>query len=310
VRPLPVQAPAQLVNLSAPGPKPGSTSCGQAGSCEDVFSHPMFRDLEREATSFSGIAAHRAFSTNLSFQGQTLNGGGLLVSGSYFSTLGLTPALGRLLGPADDQIAGQSPVVVLSHTYWINRFGGEASVLNKTLITNGQSLTIVGVAPPGFNGTTLGSEPEVYVPITMRPQMESGRDDLDNRRSYWAYAFGRLAPGSTLETASTEINARYRTIVTEVEAPLQTGMSDATMQRFKEKPLVLTEGLRGQSSVHQEAGEPLTLLFIVTGVVLLIACANIANLLLARSAARASEMAIRLSIGAGRRTLFGQQLRE
>ena len=310
VRPLPVQAPNQLVNLSNPGPKPGSQSCNQAGDCDEVFSYAMFRDLERDSKVFSGLAAHRLFSTNLSYQGQTLNGTGVLVSGSYFPTLGLVPALGRLLGPGDDRAVGETPVVVLSHEYWVNRFGADPSVLNKTLIANGQSMTIVGVGPEGFTGTTLGSQPEIYTPITMRGLMESGFNGFDNRRSYWAYVFGRLAPGVTLENAQAALTPQYRAIITSIEAPLQTGMSDATMQRFKDKPIVLSAGLRGQSQVHEEAGTPLTLLFAVTGVVLLIACANIANLLLARSAARANEMAVRLSIGASRRRLIGQLLLE
>src|SRR5688572_22580008 len=310
LRPLPVQSPQTLVNLSNPGPKPGSQSCGQAGGCDVVFSYPMFRDLERETKVLSGLAAHRGFSTNLSYQGQTLNGDGLLVSGSYFPTLGLAPALGRLIGPGDDRAVGESPVVVISYDYWTTRFGADPSVLNKSLVANGHALTIVGVAPAGFHGTTLGSKPEIYVPITMRGQMQAGFKGFDNRRSYWVYVFGRLAPGVTTEAAHTELSTRYRTIINEVEAPLQTGMSEATMQRFRNKPVVVTQGQRGQSSVHQEASTPLNLLFAVTGVVLLIACANIANLLLARSAARANEMAVRLSIGAGRSRLIGQLLLE
>jgi predicted permease len=310
LQPLPVQAPAELVNLSVPGPKPGSQSCNQAGGCDDVFSYPMFRDLERGSKVFSGLAAHRVFGANLSYQGQTLNGEGMLVSGSYFPTLGVAPALGRLLGQGDDQAIGQSPVAVLSHDYWVTRFGADSSVLNKTILVNGQSMTIVGVGPARFSGTTLGSRPQVYVPITMRGLLQAGFNGFDNRRSYWAYVFGRLAPGQTIESAQAALSAQYRAIVNDVEAPLQTGMSEATMKRFREKPIVLTSGVRGQSDLHEEAGTPLKLLFAVTGVVLLIACANIANLLLARSAARANEMAVRLSIGASRSRLIGQLLLE
>jgi predicted permease len=310
LKPLPVSNPHELVNLLAPGPKPGSQSCNQAGDCEGVLSYPMFRDLEKSSDVFAGLAAHRAFGANLSYQGQTQNGDGMLVSGSYFPTLGLAPALGRLLGPGDDATVGGLPVAVLAHDYWQTRFGARPDVLNATIIVNGQSLTVVGVAPPRFTGTTLGAQPQVFVPITLRGLLDNNFDDFEDRRSYWIYAFGRLAPGVTLDTARTAMQPKYRAIINEVEAPLQRGMSEATLARFRDKPLVLEPGQRGQSSVHEEASTPLQILFGVTGIVLLIACANIANLLLARSAARAGEMAIRLSIGASRAKLIGQLLLE
>jgi predicted permease len=310
LRPLPVQRPDELVNLSAPGPKPGSTSCGQAGGCDAVFSYPMFRDLERMQTVFSGIACHVGFGANLAYEGQTTSGGGMLVSGSYFPVLGLQPALGRLFDANDDRSVGGHPVVVLSHAYWVTRLGGNASVLNQTLIVNGQAMTIVGVAPRGFNSTTLGQEPEVFVPVTMRGLMVPGWNGFDNRRSYWAYLFARLKPGVSIEQARAAMNGIYRPIINDVEAPLQKGMSDQTLGRFRARELVVEEGPRGQSSIHREARTPVILLFSITGIVLLIACANIANLLLARGAGRAAEMAVRLSLGASRRHLLAQMLSE
>jgi predicted permease len=307
---LSVPHPEGLVNFSAPGPKPGSQSCGQAGGCDDVFSYPMFRDLQKVQTVFTGIAAHVPFGANLAYERQTINGQGLLVSGSYFSVLELTPALGRLLDPNDDRAVGVAPVVVLSHAYWATRFGADPGVLNKTMLVNGRTLTIVGVAPGGFTGTTLGIEPQVFVPITMRAALVPGFSGFERRNSYWAYLFARLTPGTSIEQAAAGINAQYHAIVNDVEAPQQKGMSDQTLARFRAKAMTVTPGGHGQSTVPKEAKTPLQILLGVTGLVLLIACANIANLLLARSAARSGEMAIRLSIGASRWQLIRQLLTE
>ena len=311
LRALPVQEPDRLVNLGAPGPKHGSTSCNQAGDCDHVFSYAMFKDLEEQATDgFVGIVAHVAFGANLAHTNQTVNGQGMLVSGSYFPVLGVQPALGRLFGPADDETIGVHSVVVLSYSYWENRLGADPGVLGGTLVINGRSMTIVGVTARGFEGTTLGNMPDVFVPITMREQMSSWWSGFDNRRSYWAYLFGRLKPDVSIEQAGSEINAIYRGIINEVEAPLQAGMSEQTMERFRAKEITLERGWRGQSSLHSEVSTPLTLLFVITGLVLLIACANIANLLLARGAGRAQEMAIRGSLGGTRRQLLTQLLTE
>jgi predicted permease len=310
LRPLPVRDADQLVNLSAPGPKPGSQSCNQSGSCEEVFSYRMFRDLEEKQDVLAGLAAHRAFGANLAYKGTTSSAEGALVSGSYFPILGLRPAAGRLFTPEDDRTIGGHFIVVLSYSYWETQHGLNPAIIDDVIVVNGQSMTVVGVAPKGFEGTTLGSLPRVFVPITMRGQMQPGFTGFENRRSYWAYVFGRLKPDVSIERARTALNAIYKPILTDVEAPLQQGMSEQTMERFKTREILVAAGQRGQTSMHRDASTPLLMLFSITGIVLLIACANIANLLLARGASRAMEMAVRLSLGASRGQLLGQLLTE
>lgn len=310
LRPLPVQQPDQLVNLLSPGPKPGSQSTNQAGGMDSVFSYPMFRDLEAAQTPFTGLAAHRTFGANLSFGGATESGVGMLVSGRYFEVLGLRPATGRLIQPADDTTVGAHTVVVLDHGYWTTRFEARPSVVGETLVVNGVPLTILGVAPEGFSGTTLGEDPKVYVPITLNATLTPGWEGFENRRSYWVYLFGRLRPGVSLAEADAALAMPYRRLIQEVEAPLQEGMSERTLEQFHAKALLLEPGARGQSSAHGEAGKPLLLLLGVTGFVLLIACANLANLLLVRAVQRSNEIALRMSIGARRWQVVAQLLTE
>jgi predicted permease len=310
LRPLPVPEPGRLVNLGAPGPKPGSTSCNWAGDCEQVFSFAMFRDLERTQTVFSALAAHRAAPANLAVAGQTLSGIELLVSGQYFPALQLQPALGRLIGPEDVRAPDGSPVAVLSFAFWRDRLGAQADVLGRTIVVNGTPTTIVGVAPSGFSGTTTAISPHVFVPITLREPVNPFSRSFDNRRSYWVYVFARLKPGVSIEQARSALNRTYRAILNDVEAPLQKGVSDQTLARFRARLLALTPGARGQWGGGAFAVAPLTLLLGVTGLVLLIACANIANLLLARSASREGEIAVRVAIGGTRRHIIVQLLIE
>ena len=308
---LPVPAAERLVNLGAPGPKPGSNSCSIAGDCAQVFSYPMFRDLEQAQRVFSGMAGHRFFRANLSYDGANLADAGVLVSGSYFDVLQLTPAAGRLISPADEPAVGESPVVVLSHDYWRSGFDSDPGVIGNALTVNGQELSIIGVAPAGFSGTTVGAKPKVFVPLTLRWNMEptitTGPDD---RMAYWLYVFARLQPDVSIEQARAGINTVYSGILNDVEAPLNAFLPPDVMERFRQRQITVEPGDRGQSDIAADAGTPLMLLLGITGVLLLIVCINIAGLLLARGITRTGEFAIRASLGAGRKHLFMQTLTE
>ena len=312
-RPLPVAEPERLVNLAGSRPNPGTGSCGQAGDCDVVFSYPMFRDLQNANSGFSGIAGHVAFGANIAYQGVTVNGDGMLVSGSYFPVLGLHAAAGRLFDPQDDTQIGQHFVTVLSYGVWQSQFGASPAIIGQQIVVNGKSMTVLGVAPPGFEGTTLGTMPKVFVPISMYREMETDFDATgfeQDRTYYWVYAFARLKPGVSIAQANAAINAAYSPIIRTVEAPLQKGTSDSTMRQFKAKVVTLEDGRRGQSNLHQSTKTPLLLLMCISALVLLIACANIANLLLARGASRSMEVALRLSLGATRRQIIAQLLTE
>jgi predicted permease len=318
VRPLPLPDPGGLVNLAAPGPgKVGGHYRDLAiGDPESQFTYAMFRDLEKGQKVFTGIAGHTDFVASLSIRDTPVFGRGALASGSYFGVLNLKPALGRLLGVGDEPRIGESSVVVLSYDYWQRQFGGDPRVLGQTLTVNGQALEVVGVGPAGFTGTILGTRMDVFVPLTlwwkMFPTVEYTGKEQDDRFAYAIYLFARLAPGVTQERAAAELNGLYRGILNDVESPMLSAMQlpPGTVDQFRARRVTLSSGARGQSLIPATAGRPLELLLSVTVLVMLIVCVNIANLLLARGAARAGEIAIRSSIGAGRGRLIRQLLAE
>jgi putative ABC transport system permease protein len=297
VEPLPVPEPGRLVNIVRAGSTMG-------------FSYPMFRDLEAEQGGLSGIAAHWPFEANMVHGEGAVGLLATYVSAEYFAVLNLQPSLGRLIGPQDEPAPGESAVVVLSHDLWHNRFGGDPSILGRALTINGQSLTVIGVAPKGFSGTQLGVRSQLFVPLTMRWRLEpmSAPASLDNRNFTWLRLFGRLGTGVSVEHAAAEIDAVHRRMVREIEAPLR-GVSEDALPQSLRGSLEVVPGGRGQGSIPG-AAQSLSLLLAVTVLVLLIVCVNVANLLLVRGAARAGEMAVRESLGASRRHLIAQLFAE
>lgn len=211
--PLPVPRPDQLVLFGSNDPSPGSHSCGSAGNCRMVFSYRMFRDLEAQPGPFSGVATHQAWDVNIAVRGNTLAAEAEVVSGSYFAVLGIKPTLGRLIGLDDDKVVDGNPVAVLGHAYWETQLGSDPAVVGQHIMVNGHQFTIIGVAPVGFEGTTVGIRPDAYIPLTMRAAVGGNRRAFDDRTQYWAYLFARLKPGVTMQQAGAQENALYHSII-------------------------------------------------------------------------------------------------
>ncbi len=301
---LPVSHPEQLVVLDGPGPFQGLVYG------PGTFSYPMYRDFRDRNTVFDGVIAR--FSTPLTI---TLDGGservdGELVTGNFFEVLGVRPAIGRLFSPDDDKVPGGHPVAVLSYDSWMRRFAGDPGVLNRRAALNGVATTIVGVTPRGFHGVIVGNSPEVMVPVMMKAQMTPTWDDLFNRRAKWVTVMARMKPAVTRAQAEAAMNVLYRHINEQELEEMPAAASKSFRDRFLAKHLFLKDGQKGRSFLRDQFSTPILVLMGMVGVVLLIACANIANLLLARSAARQKEVAIRMAIGASRGAIVRQRLVE
>lgn len=312
LRALPVDKPDELVLLRTPGEfKAGTSSSNDAGGQDSIFSYRMFRGLEKESGAVEGVAGFRANGANLAFQQQTVDGRMVMVSGHYFPLLRVQPLLGRLLTPEDDVSGAGRPVAVLAHAYWQAHLGSRSEVLNQPIRVNGRLLTIIGIAPEGFTGTTLGQQPYVFVPLSLRLDLplnlhEPGQNDRWDH--HWIYVFARLASGVSRTQAQAVFTGRYRGLADEWIA---SGKNVPTeVERFRQSQVTLDDGKFGQSSIRETSRIPLMILLAATSLVLLIAIANTANLLLARSAQRRKELAIRTALGAGRGSIMRQVMTE
>jgi putative ABC transport system permease protein len=304
---LPVPNPSELVVLHAPGPVTGHVS--DDGDYTESFSYLMYKGLREHTASVCSMLARDLFSASIASQGQTERGHGELVSGNYFEVLGVQPALGRVFTLDDERVPGGHPLVVLSHAYWTRRFGSDPNILNKSLLINNVQMTVVGVARSGFSGVQLGKTPDVFVPLMMTSQMTAGARSLEGWNNYWLKVLARRSPGVSDAQLTAALNTAHRPLLEE-QLPTITGWNDQKKKDFLNKKITLTPGAHGRWIAQKDTAGPLIALFAMVALVLLIACTNIANLLLARGAARHREFAIRGALGATRGRMMRQLLVE